>query len=128
MQENPVYENVIAEIMAFLRRQSSYAVRAGIDEGKIMIDPGIGFGKRVEDNLRILKMLNVFKELGKPVLIGTSMKSFIGKVTGSPLEERVEGTLATLAVAFMNGADIFRVHDVAGAKKVLTMVKAVMDA
>jgi dihydropteroate synthase len=128
MQENPVYDNVIAEIMAFLRRQSSYAAHAGIDERKIIIDPGIGFGKRVEDNLCILKMLHAFKELGKPVLIGTSMKSFIGKITDSPLEERVEGTLATLAVALMNGADIFRVHDVGRALKVLKMVKAVMDA
>lgn len=128
MQENPVYENVIAEITAFLRRQSERAVMAGVDQRKIIIDPGIGFGKRVEDNLKILKMLHVFRELGKPVLIGTSMKSFIGKVTDSTLDERVEGTLATLAVAFMNGADIFRVHDVGRARKVLTMVKAVMDA
>lgn len=128
MQENPVYDDVIAEIMAFLRRQSSYAAHAGIDERKIIIDPGIGFGKRVEDNLRILKMLHAFKELGKQVLIGTSMKSFIGKITDSPVEQRVEGTLATLAVAFMNGADIFRVHDVGRAVKVLKMVKAVMDA
>lgn len=128
MQENPVYGNVIAEIMAFLRRQSNYAVKAGVDEKKIVIDPGIGFGKRLEDNLIILKMLHVFKELGKPVLIGTSMKSFIGMVTDSPLEERIDGTLATLAVALMNGADIFRVHDVGRAGKVLKMVKAVMDA
>ncbi|MBP1749878.1 MAG: Dihydropteroate synthase [Deltaproteobacteria bacterium] len=128
MQENPVYDNVIAEIMAFLRRQSNYAVEAGVDDRKIIIDPGIGFGKRVEDNLRILKMLHVFKELGKQVLIGTSMKSFIGKITDSPLEERIEGTLATVAVALMNGADIFRVHDVRKTGKVLKMVKAVMDA
>ncbi len=128
MQENPVYDNVIAEIMAFLRRQVNYAVAAGVDGGKIIIDPGIGFGKRVADNLRILKMLHVFKELGKPVLIGTSMKSFIGKITDSPLEERVDGTLATVAIALMNGADIFRVHDVLRAGRVLKMVKAVVDA
>jgi len=128
MQENPVYGDVVTEVMAFLRRQSTYAAKNGIDEKKIIIDPGIGFGKRVEDNLRILKMLHAFKELGKPVLIGTSMKSFIGKVTEASLEERVEGTLATLAVALMNGADILRVHDVVRAGRVLKMVKAVMDA
>lgn len=128
MQENPVYDNVIAEIMAFLRRQVHYALEAGVNDRKVIIDPGIGFGKRIEDNLRILKMLHVFKELGKPLLIGTSMKSFIGKITDSPLKERIEGTLATIAVALMNGADIFRVHDVHKAGKVLKMVKAVMDA
>ncbi len=128
MQENPVYDDVVAEVTAFFRRQSDYAVKAGIADDKIIIDPGIGFGKRVEDNLRILKMLHVFKELGRPVLIGTSMKSFIGKITDSPLEERIEGTLATLAVSLMNGADIFRVHDVRKAGKVLKMVKAVLDA
>ena len=103
-------------------------MRSGVDREKIVIDPGIGFGKRVEDNLRILKMLRAFHELGRPVLIGTSMKSFIGKLTDMPLEERVEGTLASLAVAIMNGADVLRVHDVRGAKKVLKIVKAVMDA
>jgi dihydropteroate synthase len=128
MQEDPVYEDVIAEIMAFLRRQVAYAAHAGVDPRKIIVDPGIGFGKRAEDNLKILKMLHIFKELDRPLLIGTSMKGFIGKVTDSPLEERREGTLATLAVACMNGADIFRVHDVGPARKVLKMVKAVMDA
>ncbi|HOC46944.1 MAG TPA: dihydropteroate synthase [Syntrophorhabdaceae bacterium] len=128
MQVDPVYDDVVTEIMAFLRRQSNYAVKAGVDERKIILDPGIGFGKRIEDNLRILKMLHVFKELGKPVLVGTSMKSCIGKITDSNLEQRVEGTLATVAVALMNGADIFRVHDVGRTSKVLKMVKAVMDA
>ncbi|OPY02928.1 MAG: Dihydropteroate synthase [Syntrophorhabdus sp. PtaB.Bin047] len=128
MQENPRYDDVIGEIKGFLRERVEYAVRNGVDREKIVVDPGIGFGKRVEDNLRILKMLADFKELGRPVLIGTSMKSFIGKLTDMPLEERVEGTLASLAVAIMNGADVLRVHDVRRAKKVLKIVKAVMDA
>lgn len=128
MQENPWYDDVVGEISAFLHERVEYAVRSGVDREKIVIDPGIGFGKRVEDNLRILKMLRAFHELGRPVLIGTSMKSFIGKLTDMPLEERVEGTLASLAVAIMNGADVLRVHDVRGAKKVLKIVKAVMDA
>ena len=128
MQVDPHYDDVVVEISEFLRLQMDHAVRAGVDPEKIIIDPGIGFGKRVEDNLRILKMLGEFKKLGRPVLIGTSMKSFIGKVAGLPIEERVEGTLASLAVALMNGADILRVHDVKKAKKVLMTVKAVMDA
>lgn len=128
MQVDPHYDDVVAEISEFLRLQMDHAVRAGVDPEKIILDPGIGFGKRVEDNLRILKMLGEFKKLGRPVLIGTSMKSFIGKVAGLPIEERVEGTLASLAVALMNGADILRVHDVKKAKKVLMTVKAVMDA
>ena len=128
MQVDPHYDDVVAEISEFLRLQMGHAVRAGVDPEKIILDPGIGFGKRVEDNLRILKMLGEFKKLGRPVLIGTSMKSFIGKVAGLPIEERVEGTLASLAVALMNGADILRVHDVKKAKKVLMTVKAVMDA
>lgn len=128
MQVDPHYDDVVAEIREFLRLQIDHAVRAGVDPEKIILDPGIGFGKRVEDNLRILKMLGEFKKLGRPVLIGTSMKSFIGKVAGLPIEERVEGTLASLAVALMNGADILRVHDVKKAKKVLMTVKAVMDA
>jgi len=128
MQENPHYDDVAGEIRGFLQERIEYAVRMGIDRKKIIVDPGIGFGKRVEDNLRILKMLREFKKLGCPVLVGTSMKSFIGKITDMPLEERVEGTLATLAVALMNGADIVRVHDVRKARKVLNMVKAVMEA
>ena len=128
MQENPSYDDVIGEIKGFLGERVDHAVRMGIDSEKIIVDPGIGFGKRVEDNLRILKMLLQFRELGKPVLVGTSMKTFIGRITGFPLEERVEGTLATLAVALMNGADIIRVHDVKKATKVLKMVKAVMEA
>lgn len=128
MQVDPHYDDVVAEISEFLRLQMDHAVRAGVDPEKIILDPGIGFGKRVEDNLRILKMLGEFKKLGRPVLIGTSMKSFIGKAAGLPVEERVEGTLASLAVALMNGADILRVHDVKKAKKVLMTVKAVMDA
>lgn len=128
MQVDPHYDDVVKEVSQFLRERMEHAVRAGMDPEKIIIDPGIGFGKRVEDNLRILKMLREFKKLGRPVLIGTSMKSFIGKITGLPVEERVEGTLASLAVALMNGADILRVHDVKKAKKVIKTVKAVMDA
>ncbi|MBA4390840.1 MAG: dihydropteroate synthase [Syntrophus sp. (in: bacteria)] len=128
MQENPYYKNVVAEIKKFFLKQMEAAIQAGIAEDRIILDPGIGFGKRVEDNLKILKMLGEFKKLGRPLLIGTSMKSFIGKVTESPLEERLEGTLASLAVSLMNGADILRVHDVKSAQKVAKLVHAVMES
>ncbi|MHB8108500.1 MAG: dihydropteroate synthase [Syntrophorhabdaceae bacterium] len=128
MQKDPHYDDVIAEIMRFLRDQVKYAIDRGFDSNGIIIDPGIGFGKRIEDNLRILKHLQEFKSLGKPVLVGTSMKSFIGKLTEFPLEERVEGTLASIVIALMNGADIIRVHDVKKASRVLKVTKAVMDA
>ncbi len=128
MQKNPYYEDVISEISEFFRKQMDTAIQAGIAEERIILDPGIGFGKRVEDNLRILKMFGEFKKIGRPLLIGTSMKSFIGKVTGSTLEERLEGTLASLAVSIMNGADILRVHDVKSAQKVTKLVHAVMES
>lgn len=128
MQKDPHYTDVIAEISDFFLKQIETARRSGIAEDRIIIDPGIGFGKRVEDNLRILKMLGEFKKLGRPVLIGTSMKSFIGIVTDSPVTERLEGTLASLAVSLMNGADILRVHDVKKAQKVAKLVHAIMES
>lgn len=128
MQENPWYEDVVSEISGFFLKQMAIAEKAGIVEDRIILDPGIGFGKRVEDNLKILKMLGEFKKIGRPLLIGTSMKSFIGTVTESTLEERLEGTLASLSVSIMNGADILRVHDVKSARKVAKLVHAVMES
>ncbi len=127
MQANPYYDDVVGEIKDFLSDRIQYAREHGVAEDKIIVDPGIGFGKRVEDNLRILKDLSSFKELGRPVLIGTSMKSFIGKVTGSTLEGRLAGTLATVAVALWNGADIVRVHDVEKTVQVMKMVEAIKN-
>ena len=95
-------------------------------EEAIIVDPGIGFGKRLEDNLRIIKDLVKFKDLGRPLLIGTSMKSFIGKITDWPMEERMEGTLASIALSLWNGADIVRVHDVKKTRKVVSLVNAIM--
>lgn len=127
MQVNPFYEDVIAEIKGFFVERIAFAVDHGIDEENIVIDPGIGFGKRLEDNLTIIRDLARLKELGKPVLIGTSMKSFIGRTIGTDVkEERVEGTLASVAIALWNGADIVRVHDVARTKKVVKFMEALM--
>lgn len=128
MQNNPHYDDVISEITDFFQRQMETARKAGIAEDRIILDPGVGFGKRVEDNLRILKMLGEFKKLGKPILIGTSMKSFIGQVTDSPVEERSEGTLASIVVSHMNGADILRVHDVKKTQKAVKLVRAIMQS
>jgi dihydropteroate synthase len=128
MQVDPRYSDVISEVMDFLRERTAVAVSHGIKEEDIILDPGIGFGKRVEDNLRILKDLRVFKQLGRPILVGASMKTFIGKVTDSPVEARLEGTLASVAVALWNGADIVRVHDVARTRKVVQLVDAVMKS
>ena len=129
MQVNPRYDDVIGEIKGFFADRILFAKQCGIEEDDIILDPGIGFGKRLEDNLLIIKELRRFKDLGKPILIGTSMKAFIGKLAGSPdLEERVEGTLASVALSLWNGADIVRVHDVKKARRVATLVHAVMKA
>ncbi len=128
MQKDPYYDDVISEISTFFRAQIDVAKQAGIAEDRIILDPGIGFGKRVEDNLRILKLLGEFKKIGYPLLIGTSMKSFIGFVADSPVEDRSEGTLASIVVSVMNGADILRVHDVKKTRKAAKLVRAIMQS
>ncbi|MFH1539049.1 MAG: dihydropteroate synthase [bacterium] len=112
MQKAPRYEtDVVFEIIDFLAERIDYAVSKGIDENGIIIDPGIGFGKTLEHNLAILNRLIEFKALGRPILVGTSRKSFIGKVLDAEPPERLEGTLASVALAAAGGADIVRVHD-----------------
>ncbi len=112
MQENPTYTDPVAEIKAFFADRMAAAVRAGIDESRIILDPGIGFGKRLEHNLAILRGIAEFGELGAPLLIGLSRKSFLGEILGIPAEDRLIGTVAANAIAVRNGADIIRVHDV----------------
>ena len=126
MQKDPWYEDVIGEIRGYLKQSIKTAQEAGIEKEKITIDPGIGFGKRLEDNLNILKNLKKISILGCPILIGCSRKSFIGKILDLPVEERLEGSLAALAVAVMNGANIVRVHDVKESVRVAGMVDAIM--
>jgi len=126
MQDNPHYEDVITEIYDFLARRIGAAVEASIEEKQIIVDPGFGFGKTVEHNLEILRRLGEFRRLGRPVLIGTSRKSTIGKVLDKPVEERLWGTAATCAVAIANGANIIRVHDVAQMAQVARMTDAIM--
>ncbi len=112
MQENPIYADPVAEIKAFFVDRMEAAVRAGIPESRIILDPGIGFGKRLEHNLAIIRGIRSFLELGAPILIGLSRKSFLGEILDLPPEERLVGTIAANAVAVRNGADIIRVHDV----------------
>ena len=126
MQKNPEYKDVVKEIKQFLAQQIKKTKKAGIRD--IIIDPGIGFGKTTEHNLEILKSLDKFKELKCPILIGTSRKSFIGNITGLPVNERLEGTLASIAIAVMNGANIMRVHDVKECKRALMVADAVRNA
>ena len=128
MQDAPHYDDVIGEISAYLAESIKLAEDSGIDPGKIIIDPGIGFGKTLEHNLLILKNLEKFKSFNKPILVGTSRKSFIGKLTGKEADERIFGTAASIAAAILNGADIVRVHDVPQMREVSTIADSVKRA
>ena len=113
MQENPVYDDLMGEISGFLGERVAAYVEAGADERMLMVDPGFGFGKTVQHNLELLRRLRELKSLGRPIVVGTSRKSTIGKVLDdTPVEERAEGTAATVALSVANGADMVRVHDV----------------
>ncbi len=126
MQQNPQYEDVVRDISCYFEERLALAERAGIPRENIWLDPGIGFGKTVEHNLEILRRLREFTAFGLPILIGTSRKSFIGKILGDlPPEERLEGTAATVAIAIMNGANAVRVHDVREMARVARMTDAV---
>jgi len=127
MQQKTEYESLIDDIIASLRESVRKAVDAGVGEENIIIDPGFGFGKTAAQNLTILKELGRFLEIGRPLLIGTSQKSFIGAVTGLVSEDRLEGTAATVAIGIINGASIVRVHDVGYMKKVALMADAVKN-
>ena len=123
MQKNPHYKDVVDDIKQFLKNRIAKAGKAGIKD--VIIDPGIGFGKTTEHNLQILKRLSEFKELKCPILVGPSRKSFIGNIIGMPPNERLEGTLAAVAIAIMNGANIVRVHDVKECKRAVQIADAI---
>jgi dihydropteroate synthase len=126
MQENPYYDDVIQEITNYLQESIQLGMNAGIKKENIIIDPGIGFGKRLQDNLNILKNLKRLFILDCPILVGPSRKSFIGRILDLPVEERLEGSLAALAVSIMNGANIVRVHDVKESKRVAGLVDTIL--
>lgn len=125
MQVNPIYEDVISEVKGYFREEIMCAKKHGIDERYISIDPGIGFGKRLEDNLKIIKHLGSFTEFNLPVCIGVSRKSFIGAILDLPVSERLEGTAASVAISVLHGANIVRVHDVKEMLRVVKIAKAI---
>lgn len=127
MQENPVYDDVVDDIKAFLSERIEYAVSQGIAEERIWVDPGIGFGKTIEHNLELHRRLGEFAELGRPIAFGSSRKSFIGKLTGTEVDQRLGGTIASNVVAFANGARMLRVHDAAPMREALTVAEAILD-
>jgi dihydropteroate synthase len=126
MQENPVYEDVVGEVKAFLAGRVEAAVVAGVAEERIWLDPGIGFGKTAAHNLELLRRLGELRELGRPLVIGTSRKSFIGRVDGSDAGERLGGTIASSVLAAAEGAEVLRVHDVAEVAQGMAVATAIL--
>ncbi|KQC05636.1 MAG: hypothetical protein APR54_08090 [Candidatus Cloacimonas sp. SDB] len=125
MQKAPQYQDVIEEILEFFDERINVCLNAGISLDRILIDPGIGFGKRQQDNLEILKKISEFKCLGRPVVLGASRKSFINRIYESEAFERLEGSLATSALAFHQGIDLVRVHDVKAHKRLIKTLSAI---
>lgn len=128
MQQEPKYHDLVSEIKDFFIERVKVAKLAGIKDENIILDPGVGFGKTMEHNLILLQRLNEFTELGFPLLIGTSRKSFIGKISDLPAEQRLEGTIASNVLAVIKGAKIVRVHDVLEHKRALEIIDAIKSA
>ena len=124
MQQNPSYADVVEEVKAFLESRIQFAVKAGVSRERIIIDPGIGFGKNLDHNLALLRGLAALTALGRPVLVGTSRKTFIGKLLEAGPEERLEGSLAAAVAAALAGANIIRVHDVKEAARAIRIADA----
>lgn len=125
MQQSPTYDDVVADVKAFLTDRIDRAVSCGVAEERIWIDPGIGFGKTVEHNLELLRRLGELRDLGRPIVLGTSRKRFIGKITGREVDERLGGTIASNVLGLRAGADVLRVHDVAAVRDAITITLAV---
>ena len=129
MQEDPRYDDVVSDVKAFLEERLRFAVAEGVPEERVWLDPGIGFGKTVAHNLELLRRLDEIAAIGRPVVVGTSRKTFLGKLTGGrPEGERLPGTIATNVLALERGATIFRVHDVAEVRDALTVAAATLGA
>lgn len=128
MQTNPVYKNVVDDVIAFLQQRIDECVSAGVLKDQIILDPGFGFGKSLDHNLSLLKHLSEFVKMGLQVLIGTSRKSMLGHITGAEVDKRLEAGLATVVLAYQSGARIFRVHDVKQTVDVLKVCHAVVTA
>jgi dihydropteroate synthase len=128
MQLDPRYDEVVADVAAFLEERLAHAVEAGIAEERILLDPGIGFGKKLEHNLELLRRLDEIVAIGRPVVVGTSRKSFIGLLTDrAEPDQRLAGTIATNVLALERGASVFRVHDVAPVREALQVAAATVE-
>ncbi|MFB3884209.1 MAG: dihydropteroate synthase [Thermodesulfobacteriota bacterium] len=125
MQKDVHYDSLFSEILQYLKESIRRAESAGVDPQQIIVDPGIGFGKNLEDNLLIIKHMQEFRVLGKPLLLGTSRKTFIGKILNAEVNGRLEGTLSSIAICAMNGAHIIRCHDVLQARKAVAVADAI---
>ena len=126
MQEDPRYDDVVSDVKAFLEERLAAAVAAGVAEERVQLDPGIGFGKTLEHNLELLRRLDEIVAIGRPVVLGTSRKSFIGRLTGRDVAGRVHGTVATCVIGLERGARVFRVHDVAAVADGLAVAAATL--
>jgi dihydropteroate synthase len=124
MQDDPRYDDVVSEVKAFLEERMAFAVACGVAEQSILLDPGIGFGKTAEHNLELLARVDELVALGRPVVIGTSRKSFLGRITGRAVDDRLAATIATNVLAYERGARVFRVHDVAPVRDALVIAGA----
>jgi dihydropteroate synthase len=127
MQRDPHYGDVVSEVKAFLEQRMAFAVRQGIPEARILLDPGIGFGKTLAHNLELLRRLDELVALGRPVVIGTSRKSFLGRISGRDVDDRIAGTIATNVLAYERGARVFRVHDVGAVHDALAVTAATVS-
>ena len=126
MQENPAYDDVVDDVKAFLAERLGVAVAAGVAEERVWLDPGIGFGKTLEHNLELLRRLGELRELGRPLVVGTSRKRFIGKIDGSGVGERLGGTIASSVLAAAEGAEVLRVHDLAEVAQAVKVSTAIL--
>jgi dihydropteroate synthase len=127
MQADPRYDDVVSDVKAFLEERLRFAVDEGVREDRVWLDPGIGFGKTVDHNLELLRRLDEIVALGRPVVVGASRKSFLGRLTGRPEREREYGTVATNVIAYERGARVFRVHDVRATVDALTVAAATVS-
>jgi dihydropteroate synthase len=124
MQAEPRYHDVVSEVAAFLEQRLAFAVSEGVREERVWLDPGIGFGKTIDHNLELLRRLDELVAIGRPLVVGASRKSFLGRLTGRGERERVAATIAVNVLAYAHGASIFRVHDVAEAVDALRVAAA----
>lgn len=127
MQINPSYEDLLSEIKSFLQEKIEAAQASGINKEKIIIDPGIGFGKSAADNLILINHLDFLEELERPILIGTSRKSFLGSILNLPPQERSEGSIASAVVSIIRGAHILRVHEVRSIKRAVLVAESILN-